>query len=133
MVSNFKESPYDLIIRANLEAEIARTTGTKMHSTIRRAALEAAIIAVANRDTAYGKPEDNFARIAQHWNTFIINRFGANYTKLCLTGTDVALMMALLKVARLENDPTHQDSWIDLAGYAACGAEAATKPPASTE
>jgi len=36
---------------------------------------------------------------------------------------DVALMMALLKIARLKGNPIHGDSWVDLAGYAACGAE----------
>jgi hypothetical protein len=40
-----------------------------------------------------------------------------------LKPADVAQMMALMKIARLENDPSHLDSWTDLAGYAACGAE----------
>jgi hypothetical protein len=30
-------------------------------------------------------------------------------------------MMALLKVARLAHSPSHRDSWLDIAGYAACG------------
>jgi hypothetical protein len=36
-------------------------------------------------------------------------------------------MNALIKVARLSTNPTHKDSWIDLAGYAACGAGIALK------
>jgi hypothetical protein len=28
-----------------------------------------------------------------------------------------------MKVARLVNDPLHEDSWIDIAGYAAIGFE----------
>jgi hypothetical protein len=36
-------------------------------------------------------------------------------------------MLALLKIARLKNSPNHRDSWVDIAGYAACGAECALK------
>ena len=39
---------------------------------------------------------------------------------------DVAAMMALLKIARLMSNPEHVDSWIDGAGYLACGGEVAT-------
>ena len=34
-------------------------------------------------------------------------------------------MMALLKIARVKYNPRHADSWVDIAGYAACGAECA--------
>jgi hypothetical protein len=40
--------------------------------------------------------------------------------------TDVAVMLALLKVARIKQNPNHTDNWIDIAGYAACGGEIAT-------
>jgi hypothetical protein len=30
-----------------------------------------------------------------------------------------------LKVARLMHTPGHVDSWVDIAGYAACGADVA--------
>jgi hypothetical protein len=40
---------------------------------------------------------------------------------------DVAAMLALLKIARLQQSPNHRDSWVDLAGYAACGAECGLK------
>ena len=37
-----------------------------------------------------------------------------------------AAMLALLKLARIKHsDGMHKDSWVDLAGYAACGAECA--------
>lgn len=66
------------------------------------------------RNTNYGTPEDNFARIAGLWS---------QHLGVSITSTDVALMMVLLKVARLRHDPGHEDSWVDIAGYAACGAE----------
>lgn len=78
--------------------------------------------AVGDRGLNYGRPEDNFERIARRWRAHIKNRFGI---EVALDATSVALMCADLKIARLENTPGHQDSWVDLAGYAACGAEIA--------
>jgi hypothetical protein len=37
--------------------------------------------------------------------------------------TDVAVMMNLLKVARIKSNPKHPDNWIDACGYMACGGE----------
>ena len=34
-------------------------------------------------------------------------------------------MHDVLKVARLMETPKHEDSWVDIAGYGACGAEVA--------
>ena len=84
--------------------------------------LDQAKIAVGDRGLNYGKPEDNFLRIAAHWEQFLLNAKG---TDVNITPGDVAIMMALMKIARLEHDPKHMDSWIDLAGYSACGAEIA--------
>lgn len=65
------------------------------------------------RETDYGRPEDNFGRIALMWSA---------YTGCTITAQDVAMMMALLKIARIRNGGT-VDSFVDLAGYAACGGE----------
>lgn len=81
--------------------------------------LDAAKAAVADRGLNYGTPEDNFARIAALWQTHLVNRYGGEHK---IDPHDVAQMMVLMKVARLENDPGHLDSWTDVAGYAACGA-----------
>lgn len=89
--------------------------------------LEAAIAATADRGLNYGSPEDNFRRIARLWNAHILNRHGDRYggdTTIALPlldEHDVVMMMVLMKVARLENQPSHGDSWVDVAGYAACG------------
>ena len=37
-----------------------------------------------------------------------------------LTAEDVALLMIQVKASRLANLPTHEDSWIDIAGYVNC-------------
>ena|ERR1700722_17353500 len=89
----------------------------------KRACLEAAINACC-RDRAlnYGAPEDNFRRIAELWNAWQKIK-GSYFPKNSYTPVDVAVMNILLKIARLANTPSHNDSWIDIAGYAACGAD----------
>lgn len=69
-----------------------------------------------DRDHHYGTPENNFTNIAALWSL---------YTGTNITATDVAMMMALLKIARVKADPKKIDSYIDLAGYAACAGEIA--------
>lgn len=77
--------------------------------------------AVADRGLNYGKPEDNFGRIAARWTVHLRNT-GLLRPEAVLDAQNVALMMIDLKAARLENQ-NHEDSWIDIAGYAACGSE----------
>jgi hypothetical protein len=57
---------------------------------------------------------------ARRWNAHLENTGMPDFK---LTAVDVAMMLIDVKLARLENDPAHADSWIDVAGYAACGAE----------
>lgn len=74
-----------------------------------------------DRNASYGGPEQSFQTIADLWSVHL---------RSPITATDVAVMMALLKIARLSANPAHLDSWTDLAGYAACGGEIATETPA---
>lgn len=85
--------------------------------------LNEAIKVVGGRGKSYGRPEDNFQRIATLWTAHFANRYGLD---LEVDVQDVAMMMALMKIARLQNDPNHHDSWVDTAGYAACGGELAS-------
>ena len=87
--------------------------------------LKAAEKAVMDRGLNYSKPEDNFERIARLWNAHLHNRNLLKHS-YGLLPEDVALLLGLVKVGRLSNDFSHRDSWIDLAGYAACGGEIAT-------
>jgi hypothetical protein len=91
----------------------------------KREILEEAIAAVVVRGKSYGSLEENFSRIARLWNQHLVNIGLLDSAPRGLGCSDVALMMALVKIARLENDPGHHDSWVDLAGYAACGGELA--------
>lgn len=80
----------------------------------RKELLEAAMQATTERATTHGKPENVFDRIAGLWSAYLDKE---------LTATDVALMMTLFKVARAQSNPQNEDNWVDMAGYAACGAE----------
>lgn len=68
-----------------------------------------------DRDKQYGAPEDSFEFIARLW--------GAYLGDTTLSGHDVALMMALLKIARIQAGRYKEDSYIDAAGYIACAGE----------
>jgi len=73
-----------------------------------------AMNAVSERGSSYGTVEENFDRIARLWTVLL----GKD-----VTPGEVALCLAALKMARLIQTPDHRDSWVDLAGYAACGGE----------
>jgi len=77
----------------------------------------AAKCVLQDRASEYGGPEDNFGRIALLWADYLGVKFDA---------VDVAMMMALLKIARVRNNKAYEDGFVDLAGYAACGAELAS-------
>lgn len=70
-----------------------------------------------DRDRDYGTPNGSFELIGKLWG---------DYMNIQITPKDVAIMMALLKVARCKHsDKT--DSFVDGAGYFACAAEVATE------
>ena len=71
------------------------------------------------REQDYGSPENNFRTIANLWNAYLGD--------ILVDEKDVSMMMALMKVARIRSGTGTEDSFIDLAGYAACGGEIATK------
>jgi hypothetical protein len=91
----------------------------------------------------YGDKTVNHKRISDLWNMWLENRTPmmegsdildnqvyrgnpANFIlmandyehKSTITTYDVAMMMLLVKIARLMNSPGHQDSHIDVSGYA---------------
>ena len=68
------------------------------------------------REASYGPPAENFERIASGWRVIL----GAD-----VTPSQVALCLAWLKTARLVNSPSHEDSFIDMAAYAALAGELA--------
>lgn len=94
----------------------------------RREILQAAERCVCGeRDQDYGGPEDSFALIARLWEPIIKARCVGPGADVCVDAVTVALCMAELKIARAATNETHMDSWVDLAGYAACGGEIAAE------
>lgn len=86
---------------------------------------EAAGYVTRDRNSSYGDPEDNFSNIAEVWNAQGMCMGGVNGVRP-INATDVALLMVGMKLARLKHNPTHRDSWVDAAGYIACGYDVAT-------
>jgi len=79
-----------------------------------------------NRD--YGEPGKNHERIAQVWSMILGHEV--------LPGQVVAMMIGV-KLARLAHEVDNEDSWRDIAGYAAIGGEitssAAERDPQTTK
>jgi len=84
---------------------------------------EAKDLIYGQRADDYGDAQSNFQRMADLVNP-IIRKADGN-----LTATDMALVMIQVKIARLQETPDHEDSWIDIAGYAALGAQIAITGP----
>lgn len=107
--------------------------GTISQITIRQEVLRKAEQYVSrDRNAVHGNPEDNFALIAN---------LQAEYRNACkrvrgndaVLPHDVAIDNIFQKIARLVQSPYHRDHWIDIAGYAACGAECAPPTPPQRE
>jgi hypothetical protein len=65
---------------------------------------------IAERSTQYGDASSNMAAIASRWSTMLRRE---------ITPAQVVLCLLDLKLARLAHDPAHEDSAIDVCGYAA--------------
>ena len=84
---------------------------------------EARKITSVDRNKNYGNPEDNFQHIADYWNKYLQTAGFLREGSTGLRHIDVAYLMVLMKMARLNTNPTHHDSLVDVAGYAACAAD----------
>jgi hypothetical protein len=73
-----------------------------------------------DRAKDYGSASANFCRIKQGWNVIIQS---ALQTHGEVNEGHVAMMMAWVKMSRLCETISHEDSWVDLAAYAALGGE----------
>lgn len=92
-----------------------------MSAEIRQQLLEQAItVVMKDRNASYEEPEQSFTTISKLWDVYLSAKVDPT-----IGPADVSLMMILLKVARLINNPGHYDSALDVAGYAACLADVA--------
>ena len=65
---------------------------------------------IAERSAQYGGAGGNMAAIAARWSATLGRE---------VTPAQVVLCLLDLKLARLAHDPTHEDSAVDVCGYAA--------------
>jgi len=79
----------------------------------------AAKLITGERAATYGSAERSFSQLGALWG-IILDRDA-------IDPEVVALMLAQLKMARILSHPGHTDSWVDLIGYSALGAEIATE------
>lgn len=77
---------------------------------------EAKRLTFASRQDTYGSPLANHQRIAALWSIYLEKEVKAH---------DVALMMALVKIARMMQTPNHTDSAVDGAAYFSIAGELA--------
>lgn len=93
--------------------------GTSGHHSARDYVLyEARRLINGDRAEVYGDAATEFQKVALAWSAV----FGWQ-----VTPEQVPQAMVLLKMIRLQNRPTHVDSWIDMAGYTALGADTALR------
>lgn len=80
---------------------------------------EAAGLINGDRNASYGTPTQNFTNIADLWTIGFRHLLceGASFT-----ASHVAQAMSYVKLARMIAG-SKRDNWVDLAGYAGCGAE----------
>lgn len=70
---------------------------------------DATAAVMGDRQNAYGDPADNLGRIGQLWSAWLGKT---------VTGHDVAVMMALVKISRAAHTH-HRDNYVDGIGYLA--------------
>lgn len=80
---------------------------------------KAAEYVLKERNAAYGEPTQDFERIAKLWDIL----FNSPKPDHHFQSHHVAIAMICLKLSRLTWSPGNFDSWVDIAGYAACGWE----------
>jgi len=95
---------------------------------------EAKATICGERQDVYGSPEDSFALIAKYWNVYLIEvqeqllvdhgHDLRNYKLVEMLGAkDIAHMMVLFKMARVQGQAPSRDSYVDICGYAAIAAD----------
>lgn len=81
-----------------------------------------------DRNNTYGPPTQDFTRTANILNALGFCFKDAGGTETGIYPHHVALLMIGLKMSRATWEPLHKDTWVDIAGYAACGWECVVEP-----
>lgn len=91
-------------------------------TTTREKILEAALHACQKaRPATYAPPHVNFPRATELIAAWM--RIRAENDNWVFSEFDYVVFHVMVKLARLASNPAHFDSWVDVAGWGACGAE----------
>jgi len=78
------------------------------------------------RQDQYGDPEDSFELIADYWTAYLRGmpidpeaEFSCEDCGISVDAADVAIMLALMKIARMSGQKWHKDNAVDACGYLA--------------
>lgn len=77
-------------------------------------------IVCQDRQDQHGNPENTFMLIAEYWSTYLSRETA---TDIIISPADVAVMMTLLKISRLQMNAHNDDNIIDGIGYLAIAGE----------
>lgn len=93
--------------------------GPQPHVSPRESLLdEAKQIIMGDRNSTYGPPTQDFQRSAD-----AMTAMGYRSASGPIRAHDVAILVTLVKISRLQWSPEKRDHWTDIAGYAGCGWE----------
>jgi len=99
----------------------ANQKGTTMAKYTRSEILDTAKEYVTkDRAATHGDMESNLTTIAELWGVYLERH---------VDPSDVAVMMTMLKIARIKSNPRNADNWLDACGYMACGGELSADKP----
>lgn len=90
---------------------------------------EAAKLVSEDRQASYGDPLKNHQGIANLWNAYLANealKHGRGEF-MTLHPEDVAILMTLLKISRIQNGNHKDDNYIDGAAYLAIAGDIASR------
>src|SRR6187431_318778 len=71
-------------------------------------------LVTGEREEQHGRPAETFTQVAVLWSDYLDHQ---------ISDVDVAMLLALLKIARQRGNPANSDNYIDGCGYLAIAAE----------
>lgn len=118
----------------NMTIDLTQLKATEEATNVCAKTLQTALeLTSGDRAKQHGDKRQNHQNIADLWNAQLgvlpktdeHVRSGVGTLTRPLTAHDVAVMMCLLKIARLKSGSHNPDNYVDLAGYAGVAAECA--------
>lgn len=107
-----KGAKAEIAVAIWLGLEVLFAGGETAFETQEDILVEALRLTSGDRQATYGPPDQDFRRTAAMWSALFGHAFEPK---------DVALAMILLKASR-QIHQRKRDNWVDIAGYARCGA-----------